>query len=53
MTQAETDHETREVTGGKHARPWFLLPWMVVVSVILFACGQLALVLSGAAGNRG
>jgi hypothetical protein len=51
MTQAETDHETREGASGKHARPWFLLPWMVVVSLILFACGQLALVLRAAPGT--
>ncbi|MCJ7678792.1 MAG: hypothetical protein MUO35_13845, partial [Anaerolineales bacterium] len=40
------EHEQRR-------RPWFLLPWMVLVFLILFCCGQLALLtnLQGAGGD--
>jgi len=37
----------------RRRRPWFLLPWMVLVFLILFCCGQLALLtnLQGAGGD--
>ncbi len=43
----------QEIQGAEHAeeqerrrRPWFLLPWMLLVFLILFCCGQLALISS-------
>ncbi len=44
---------TQDIQGAEHAeeqerrrRPWFLLPWMLLVFLILFCCGQLALISS-------
>jgi len=48
MTHAAFDHATGEEQASRRLRPWFLIPWMLLVFLVLLACGQLALALHAA-----
>ncbi len=51
MTQTGFEHAQGEELASRRLRPWFLVPWMLLVFLILFACGQLALAVRAAPGG--